>query len=284
MIKPMDKDESTYTAPWVVGQRAKSNSNNESSAGETLPNSIVALKVIESLAQSGGECGVTDLANSLGMPKARVHRHLSALRDNGYVAQNPRNNQYSVGWKLYLLGQQLVNHYDVVSLAKPVMKALRDKVGQTVVISTFTDTGMVVLDFLPGSTELEIVMRAGTRFSFNSVAQGKVAMAFGPLGLMERVIAEGLKANTRHTIVEPERLRAEVDLVRRRGWADAPEEVFTGINALSAPIFNADGSLFGTLVITGSIHYLPSTPEKATVEALLSAASEISSSIGYSPT
>ncbi|MCB1754117.1 MAG: IclR family transcriptional regulator [Gammaproteobacteria bacterium] len=279
----MDKNDTTSAAPHSDGQKSKPGSSKDSSASEALPNSIIALRVIESLAQSGGECGVTDLAHALDMPKARVHRHLSALRDNGYVAQDPRNNRYSVGWKLYLLGQQLVNHYDVVSLAKPVMKALRDKVGQTVVISTFTDTGMVVLDFLPGSTELEIVMRAGTRFSFNSVAQGKVAMAFGPPELLERVIAEGLKANTRHTIVEPERLRAEVDLVRRRGWADAPEEVFTGINALSAPVFNADGSLFGALVLTGSIHYLPSTPEKTTVEALLSAASEISGLIGYNP-
>lgn len=132
------------------------------------------------------------------MTKARIHRHLTALRDNDYVAQNPRSNRYSVGWKLYLLGQQLVNHYDVVSLAKPVMQALRDKVSQTVVISTFTSTGMVVLDFQPGSTELEIVMRAGTRFSFNSVAQGKVAMAFGPNDLLERVIKKVLKP--RHAI------------------------------------------------------------------------------------
>lgn len=253
----------------------------KSGDSEALPTSIIALKVIEALAQSGGDRGVTELASSLNMTKARIHRHLTALRDNGYVAQNPRSNRYSAGWKLYLLGQQLVNHYDIVRLAKPVMQALRDKVSQTVVISTFTDTGMVVLDFEPGITELEIVMRAGTRFSFNSVAQGKVAMAFGPSCLLDKVVKEGLIAKTRHTIVEPERLRAEIELVRRRGWADAPEEIFTGINALSAPIFHADGSLFGTLVLTGSIHYLPTRPEESMVRALLDASAEISSLIGY---
>lgn len=273
MTTPMGNDEIKDTSASRAAAQISSN--------EVLPTSIIALRVIEALAHSGGDCGVTELASSLNMTKARIHRHLTALRDNDYVAQNPRSNRYSVGWKLYLLGQQLVNHYDVVSLAKPVMQALRDKVSQTVVISTFTSTGMVVLDFQSGSTELEIVMRAGTRFSFNSVAQGKVAMAFGPNDLLERVIKEGLKAKTRHTIVEPERLRAEIDLVRRRGWADAPEEVFTGINALAAPLFHADGSLFGTLVLTGSIHYLPTTPEEKMVQALLDASVEISSLIGY---
>ncbi|WP_193222277.1 IclR family transcriptional regulator [Alkalilimnicola sp. S0819] len=246
-----------------------------------LPTTVVSLRIIEALGQAGAECGVTELAQALDMPKARVHRHLVNLRDSGYVAQNPRNSRYSIGWRLYLLGQQLVNRYDVVSLAKPVMEALRDQLGQTVVISTYTDQGMVVLDFLSGRRAVEIVMRAGTRFNFNAVAQGKIALAYGPPELLEKTLAGPLEASTRHTITDPERLRSEVELARRRGWADAPEEIFTGVNALAAPIFRGDGSLYGTLALTGSIHYLPSKPLEPTVVALLTAAREISTLLGY---
>ena len=61
---------------------------------------------------------------------------------------------------------------------------------------------------------------------------------------------------------------------------DAPEEVFLGVNALAAPIVQDDGSLFGTLAIVGSIHYLPAHPNPQTVAALTDAARRISRLLG----
>ena len=46
------------------------------------------------------------------------------------------------------------------------------------------------------------------------------------------------------TITDPDRAsRTEVDKVRKRGWAVAPGEVLSGINALAAPVFDAGGEL-----------------------------------------
>lgn len=246
-----------------------------------LPTAVIALRVMEALSGADGELGVTELARELGMPKARVHRHLTALRDHGYVAQNPRTNRYGIGWRLFLLGQQLVRRFNVVSLAKPVMEELRDRVEQTIVISTFTEDEVVVLDFVPGRSALEMVLRPGTRFTFNSVAQGKIALAFGPPALLERLTAAPLRPSTPHTVIDPDRLRLEVEMVRRRGWADAPEEVFAGVNAIAAPLFQADGTLYGGLAVVGSIHYLPKPPREETVQALLAAAGKVSAIMGY---
>ncbi len=243
--------------------------------------SVISLRILELLAAHASECGVTDLAESLGMPKARVHRHLTALRQQGYVMQNARTSRYRIGWRLFLLGQKLVQQFDVVSLAKPAMEDLRDRVGHTIVITTFDLHKVVVLDLVRGRSALEILLNPGTQFpGFHTVAQGKIALAFGPPALREAVLAQPLLACAPNTITDSDRLLAEIKLVEQRGWAEAPEEVFTGINALAAPIFQADGSLFGALAIVASIHYLPAHADPATVRELIAAAARISAVLG----
>ncbi|MNM99988.1 Acetate operon repressor [compost metagenome] len=254
----------------------------DDTADHGLPTAIVSLKVIEALASAPNGLGVTRLAQLLGMPKARVHRHLSVLREHGYVDQDPDNNQYRVGWQMFLLSRACTSRFDVMSLAKPILEQLRDQVGQTIVISTFSDNEVVVIDLLRGTAPVEISLRPGTRFHHNSVAQGKIALAFGAEKLRRAYLTQSLPACTPRTIVDPDRLSAEIELVRKRGWADAPEELYIGINALAAPLLQANGELFGTLAIVGSIHYLPSTPDPAHVQALLEAAAQISAAMGYS--
>lgn len=90
-----------------------------------------------------------------------------------------------------------------------------------------------------------------------------------------------MQQSTARTIVNPDRLFSEVERVRRRGWADAPEGLFTEINALAALIFHADGELFGTIAIVGSVHYLPTTHDRPHVDALLRAAADVSSTVRY---
>ncbi|WP_321968935.1 IclR family transcriptional regulator [Paraburkholderia tropica] len=242
--------------------------------------SVLSLRLLELLAERGDECSLTSLAEQMGIPKARVHRHLGALRQEGYVTQNPRTSRYRIGWRLFLLGQRLVKQFDAVRLARPVMEELRDQVGQTIVITTFTDNEVVVLDLVRGRSPLEILLNSGTQFLFHSVAQGKIALAFGPPARLEALLAGPLEACTPHTIVDPERLANEIELVRKRGWAEAPGEVFVGVNALAAPIFNADNTLFGALAIVGSIHYLPAHADPATVRLLTAAAARVSEIFG----
>jgi DNA-binding IclR family transcriptional regulator len=269
--------EDGHTAADTEATEAEAGDAESSTVSST---SVVSLRILEVLADRNEECGITSLAEAIGVPKARVHRHLTALREQGYVTQNARSSRYRIGWRLFLLGQRLVKQFDVVSLARPVMEELRDSVGQMVVITTFTDNEVVVLDFVRGRSPLEILLNPGTRFSFHSVAQGKIALAFGPAIRLETLLAHPLAACTPKTITEPERLRYEVDLVRQRGWAEAPEEVFVGVNALAAPILYEDGTLFGAVAIVGSIHYLPARSDPATVESLKHAANQISKLLG----
>jgi DNA-binding IclR family transcriptional regulator len=242
--------------------------------------SVVSLRILEFMAEANAELGVTQLAEKLHMPKARVHRHLTALRQEGYVSQSGRSSRYKIGWRLYLLGQKLVRQFDAVGLARPVMEELRDLVGQTIVISTFSEDHVVVLDLVRGRSPLEIFLNPGTEYQLHTVAQGKIVLAFGGPAPLESLLATTMVRCTPQTIMDPDRLRAEIEIVRKRGWAEAPDELFIGVNAWAAPIFQSGGELFGALAVVGSIHFLPAEANATTVAALKVAAAKVSALLG----
>lgn len=243
---------------------------------DAQPASIIALRILEALAAASTDVGVTAIANQLGIAKPRVYRHLSALRDYGYVTQNQANSQYSISWRFYLLGQQIARKFNLTAIARPVMQALSDAIGHTVVVSTFNETETVILDYIRGSVSgLEIGLRPGARFALNKVAQGKVVLAFGPEALARAFFAQPHEAG-----FDAAKLRAEIALTATRGWADAPGQLFSGINAIAAPIFAADNTLLGCIAVVGSVDYIPSPPEPSLLAAVLEAATRISHALG----
>jgi DNA-binding IclR family transcriptional regulator len=242
--------------------------------------SLVSLALLEVLIDANDELGVTQLAQRLGIPKARVHRHLTALRAESYVTQSEKTSRYRIGWRLFLLGQKLVKQFDVVQLARPIMQELRDLVSHTVVLTTYNESHVVVLDLIRGRSPLEIFLSPGTEYLLHASAQGKVVLAYGDEKITKAVLEKPLNRCTSHTIVDVDRLKSEIQLVQQKGWAEAPEELFIGVNALAAPIFQHDKKLFGALAIVGSIHYLPAQARSDMVANLAVAAARISEAFG----
>jgi IclR family KDG regulon transcriptional repressor len=242
----------------------------------------VALDVLEAVAFAEGDVGVSELAARLGLTKGSIFRHLQTLVERGYLAQNPATSRYRLGVKLHLLGQVASGRIDLLSAAEAPMKALRDEIGQTVVLATVGLRGVVVLSTLMGKAPIEIGVRPGSELRFHASAQGKIALAFGRRALAAQLRRQPLDRFTEHTIAELPVLDREIDEIRRRGWATAPEEVLLGVNALAAPIFDDAGECVATLALVGSIQFIPRRPDAAQIAALTRATEQISRHLGFS--
>ena len=81
--------------------------------------------------------------------------------------------------------------------------------------------------------------------------------------------------------VSPAQLRAEIAKVRQQGWASVPNQYQVGLNAVSAPIFGADGKLVASIAILGLIPEVPAVPPAEMVNALRAAAARISGNLGW---
>ena len=135
----------------------------------------LTLDVLETLAFSNEELGVTQLAQRLKLTKGSVHRHLLTLVERGYLVQNPVTTRYARGPRSRLLA-----HYapeaDLIQLASGPMRELRDLLGHSVVLSESSPRGALVLSMVGGTAAIEIGVRPGSELQFHSSAQGKVLL------------------------------------------------------------------------------------------------------------
>ena len=77
----------------------------------------LAIDVLEAVAFSDDELGVTQIAERLNMTKGSVHRHLQTLVERGYLAQNPTTSRYTIGPRSRLLARH-APEADLVHLAE----------------------------------------------------------------------------------------------------------------------------------------------------------------------
>jgi DNA-binding IclR family transcriptional regulator len=240
----------------------------------------VALDVLEAVAFSDEELGVTQIAERLGLTKGSVHRHLLTLVERGYLVQNPVTTRYSSGPRSRLLA-----HYapqaDLIQLASGPMRELRDLLGHSVVLSESSPRGALVLSMVGGTAAIEIGVRPGSELPFHSSAQGKVLLAFASPSQRERVLARPLSSSTPLTVTDRKKVEEEIARVAQQGFATAPEQAMLGINAVAAPIFDEKESCVGALALVGSIQFLPADIDAKTVAALKTAAGQISRPLGH---
>jgi len=259
---------------------ADAHRDDESSNG--LRTLALGLRIVEFFARRTEPAGVTEVARSLGLPKARTHRYLATLRDLGYLMQEEANERYRAGWGLYILSQDVRHNFSLTRSARPIMESLCREVGMTVVLSTFAEHEFIVLDFVAPPSPLEMGLRPGSRFPLNCGAQGKIALAFADDGVLEAYIASGLSKDARHAVVAPDLLREEIARIRARGWADAPDGLFMGVNAIAVPVFGHQGKLAGAIAVVTTTSALASPPPPPMLDALNAAARTLSAALGSS--
>ena len=250
-------------------------------SGEGVQAVVLALRILERLAEEGQPMGVTALAQALGTTKSRIYRHLRTLTQEGYLLQAADTERSQVGSRLTALGRLAGDTFDLVSLAGGTLRRLRDVLGHFSVVSEVEPEGVRVLATLPGKSSVEIGVKRGYLLPFHSSAQGKVALAFGEESVRASVFRSRLELLTPKTIVSHAVLRRELEIVRQREWAVAPNEALIGVNALAAPIFDATGTLVGTVSIVDSIQFIEEEPTTEQIEHVKEAGRQISAALGY---
>lgn len=241
------------------------------------------LAVLEALARAPQGLGLMELARALKLPKAGAFRLATTLLYHGYVQRDPATGRIALTRKLLTLGNAAVCQYDIIELALPIMRRLRDATGETVQLNTHVAAEGLVLDQVPGVHEIRIVVDPGTRFGLHCSAPGKAICAFLPEPERERVLAAmPFPRRSRTTITDPARFRAELAKVRACGWgADRAEGIVVGLHCVAAPVFDQAAYPVAALTVTAPASRLPVGRFPAVAAQAVAHAAELSQRLGY---
>ena len=241
----------------------------------------LALRILDHLAEQASPIALTAIAQTFAASKSTVYRHLSALARHGFVRRDASTGRYAIGVKLMVLGETSRSNFETVTVAREALLKLRDTTGQAVSLCALLDDDLVVLDLMHGRSVVEFTTRPGTRLALYASAHGKIWLAFGPGGLLQKVLNAPREAWTSHTITDAKALTSEVQAVRKRGWSTAPNQVVMGVNTLAAPVFDHRGVLVGSIAFVGSTQVIAAKPTPAQLGAVLEAARSVSRELGW---
>jgi DNA-binding IclR family transcriptional regulator len=112
---------------------------------------------------------------------------------------------------------------------------------------------MIYLDRVETKWPLRIQLPVGTEVPFYCTASGKMYLSsLNPRMLGKYLDIATLEQRTSHTMTDPDMLRAEIDMIRARGYATDDEEFMDNMVAVAVPILDSQNRLMSTL----SIHAL----------------------------
>lgn len=242
---------------------------------------VLALRMLEFVAQAQRSVGVSELARAFETTKSRIYRHLQTLVEAGYLVHEAESERYRVSARLMALGQTVSEGHELTQTARPAMRELRDRTGHSAALSVPEADGVRIISIIGGTSNIEIGVKPGSLLQFHNSAQGKIALAFGDEELLRGVMQVKLEVSTPHTLADPLDLAADVRSARERGWADAPNQSLIGLNAVAAPIFDALGRYVGSIALVDSVQFLTETPSRLQIDSVCAAARRISADLGY---
>jgi DNA-binding IclR family transcriptional regulator len=237
-----------------------------------------ALAVLDVLAAEPA-LGTNEIARRTGATASTVSRQLGTLVESGLVERVAATGQYRLGIRLVELATTVLGRLDVRTVAHPHLERLIAEVGETATLSVPGDPDAVTIDVVRSPQYIQGAPHLGRPSIAHATAAGKVMLAFTdvePTG--------PLTAYTDRTITNVRELKAELELIKRRGWADAYEEREQGLNAIAAPVWSNDGELAGIVALQGPIPRFGRAAARAALPVLLARTSAISAELGSQST
>jgi DNA-binding IclR family transcriptional regulator len=200
--------------------------------------------ILEALCER--EAGIVELSERVELNKTTVHRLLGTLVELGYVKQNEDTLQYGLSSKFLSFSESVVRQLDIISLAKPHLRALSQKTHETIHLVSLEGHQAVYIDKLESTESIRMYSYVGKHIPLYCTAVGKIFLAHSDQ-LDFDAYYETEKASilplTEKTIVTPEGLKEEINLVRDQGYAVDDEENEPNTFCVSAPIYDHLGKV-----------------------------------------
>jgi len=213
-----------------------------------------ALNLVQAIAEySQGGCRLQELSERVQLPISTVYRIIQNLVDCQYVTEH-EDGRYTLGMELARLGALAQENNDIVSLAHPLLQELSHQSGQTVYLARLdkASASVVYVDKVENEGNIKLAATVGDKNSIHATANGKTLvseMSKDELcGLLELT---NMTAITPNTITRVDQYLAEVEQVRRRGFALDLEENEKNVICVSAPIRNHLGEIVAAVSISG---------------------------------
>ncbi|OBG69302.1 IclR family transcriptional regulator [Mycobacterium sp. E3339] len=214
-----------------------------------------AVGLLHTIAQS--PCGLAELCERTGLPRATAYRLAAALEVHRLLARDDEGR-----WRLGPAVSELAAHVNdpLLAASAGVLPLLRETTGESVQLYRREGTARVCVAALEPAAGLRDTVPVGARLPMTAGSGAKVLLAHSDAATQKAVLP---------TAKFTERTLAEV---RRRGWAQSVAEREPGVASVSVPVRDSRGVVVAAISVSGPVDRIGRRPGARWAADLLSAA------------
>ena len=227
--------------------------------------------------------GITldEICEKLELPKTSAYDIVTTLAEMGMVNVDKGVRQrYTIGLTAYRIGIHYTNNLDVIGVIEPELRAFAKTVGKTVFFGVRSDQEVVYICKSEPENPIITTATVGTKNPIYCTSLGKAILAYSDEDTRRQVMARiKFRKKTEKTILNRELLTAELDKVRKQGYALDARELEDHMECVGAPVFGADGSVLGAISVSSL--YKPTEDYEELGQIVAEKAAGLSRLLGY---
>jgi DNA-binding IclR family transcriptional regulator len=241
-----------------------------------------ALDLVEMLTAHPDGLTLTGMTECIDMPKNAIFRIAATLTLRGYVERDEVTKVYRLSRKLLAVSQAALGSDRFVQVAGPILKALRDATGETALLGILSGAQGIVLDQVPSSHPVKVVVEIGHAFPLHTAAPAKAMLAYWEPASQKAFVQQiKFTKRTRRTITSSTAYLAELRKTRQAGYAfDRGEESET-FACVAAPVFDHRGHPVVSIWISGPSDRMTPAKLKEFGPAVRKFADQLSRQLGH---
>jgi len=213
-----------------------------------------AVGILHAAAES--PCGLAELCERTGLPRATTYRLAAALEVHRLLGRDEDGR-----WRLGPAVTELSGHVNdpLLAAGAAVLPGLREATGESVQLYRREGTTRVCVAALAPPAGLRDTVPVGTRLPMTAGSAAKVLLAHSDAATQQAVLPDAKFSS---------RVLADV---RRRGWAQSVAEREPGVASVSAPVHDNRGAVVAAVSVSGPIDRIGRRPGARWAADLLAA-------------
>jgi DNA-binding IclR family transcriptional regulator len=194
------------------------------------------VKILETLAASPTRLTLSELQERMGYPRSSLHALVRTLRDLKWVETDESGSAFGVGPHALLSGTAYLDRDPALRFACETLEDLRSEIGYTIHYARRDEAHVLYLASRESRTSVRLVSRVGRRLPAHVTALGQALLADLTTAEVDALLPGELIEMTPHTIIDRASLHAELNMVRKRGWAYEGEQGTPGVACVAVAV------------------------------------------------
>ena len=242
-----------------------------------------ALDILEVMVDLTAPARLQDIAQRADMSPSTVLRFLNTFIDFGYAKQDPDTSLYYLTLKLADLGNRNRINYPFQGSLRKYIKDIAIHFNESSSLCIEDNMQMVYIATEEGPAHmLQTLSRIGRIAPMHSTGVGKIFLTqYSDAKFDELVKKRGLTKLTEKTIISLPELKAEIEKVRKQGYAFDEEECEIGVRCVAVPIKEYSGKIVAAMSISAPITRLTYERTNEIIKYLLDLSAQASAELGY---